>query len=448
MEDIYTFGKKRYEPAVPLEVSILNSVRNAFIVFATIIKCSVIGVWILAKSFVLMLMPTPTKSIRNQVAMVCGIAHRQKRKFEKINSLIVCRWLVERTVSVVPFVLNWPNVDATLLWSTSIWRVPQFVAKNCFCSVSRHSPIRWDKVTTLFAVEIEWIRFAVWRSQLRRSANVARENPHWFGQRGHCCKQCRTVDEHIVARRTSRRCDASDEGQFGVAILGNENWVPCIDPDLYFAFNCRRFAYSCRKWWPMVVAILCLLGRWCHSNRPLVAFAMRPRNSAFGAWWMDSTSSSNTINWNWMWRLCFRASLTLERNTSRNSSHAMGKGASSLRSICIFDFENFDFGQAECVNRIDIPHGAGSGHRHRERHSQEQKTRCAAMLCLGTHQFSAVSIPNIHAINARPVHHSPVDHIPSAQPTSRWISTTDSRQFQTETHRWIQQTNEVVIEVK
>lgn len=70
MEDIYTFGKKRYEPAVPLEASIISIVQNAVIVLATIVKCSVIGVWILVKSFVLMFIPRPSKNIQNQVAMV------------------------------------------------------------------------------------------------------------------------------------------------------------------------------------------------------------------------------------------------------------------------------------------------------------------------------------------------------------------------------------------
>lgn len=70
MEDIYTFGKKRYEPAIPIEKSIITTVRNAAIVLATIIKCSMLGVWILFKSFALMFIPTASKNIQNQVALV------------------------------------------------------------------------------------------------------------------------------------------------------------------------------------------------------------------------------------------------------------------------------------------------------------------------------------------------------------------------------------------
>lgn len=70
MEDIYTFGKKRYEPAVPLEKSIYKTVRNATIILATIIKCSILSVWILFKSIALMFIPTAPKNIQNQVAVV------------------------------------------------------------------------------------------------------------------------------------------------------------------------------------------------------------------------------------------------------------------------------------------------------------------------------------------------------------------------------------------
>lgn len=70
MEDIYTFGQKRYEPAVPLELSIITTVQDTFLVLATIIKCSVIGVWILVKSFAFIFIPMPSKNIQNQVAMV------------------------------------------------------------------------------------------------------------------------------------------------------------------------------------------------------------------------------------------------------------------------------------------------------------------------------------------------------------------------------------------
>lgn len=122
----------------------------------------------------------------------------------------------------------------------------------------------------------------------------------------------------------------------------------------------------------------------------------------------------------------------------------MGNCASS-RSMRIFDCDNFDFEQIECTNRTDIPHGAGSGHRHRERHSQEQKTRYAAVLCRVTSQFTTVSPFNIHATSPPLTTRS---HSIRTQPTSRWISTVDSRQFQTETHRWIQPTIEDVIEVK
>lgn len=62
---------RRFEPARPLEITILLTIQNAIRRLATIIKCSAIGVWILVKSFALIFIPTASKSIQNQVALVC-----------------------------------------------------------------------------------------------------------------------------------------------------------------------------------------------------------------------------------------------------------------------------------------------------------------------------------------------------------------------------------------
>lgn len=82
MEDIYTFGKKRYEPAKPLEVSFTSTVQDVATVLAAIVKCSVIGLWILVKSLVFTFLPTPAKDIQNQVAMVRDVRRPRMR----------CRW--------------------------------------------------------------------------------------------------------------------------------------------------------------------------------------------------------------------------------------------------------------------------------------------------------------------------------------------------------------------
>lgn len=315
MEDIYTFGEKRYEPAVPLEISIVNKVRNAFIVLATIIKCSVVGVWILAKSFVLMLIPTPSKSIRNQVAMVRGV---NKDSFEKLKSSLVSFAGDRRS--------EW-------YWPCHLYWIGQMRMQHCCgrrrsrgChnlsrknAVARCQGLRLSgevKSQRSFQMEIRSIRF---------QCDVANYD------------EVRTLREKIRIDLGSVDIVVNNAGLLtNISLLegGPEDvmrvlkvnlvsqfWVmhlhPAIGSHSYFASFplCRRYAYSCRKWWPMVVAILCRLHRCWHSNRPLVAFAIRPRNSVFGDWWTDSTSSSDTINWIWMWRLCFRASLTHGRST-------------------------------------------------------------------------------------------------------------------------------------
>lgn len=70
MDDIYTFGMKHYVPAAPVERSIIRTLKNILFVLATSVKCTVFGVFLLIKSFVLLFVPLPTKNIQNQVALV------------------------------------------------------------------------------------------------------------------------------------------------------------------------------------------------------------------------------------------------------------------------------------------------------------------------------------------------------------------------------------------
>lgn len=70
MDDLYSFGKRKYIPADPINRSILRFVKNVLFVFLTTVKCTVFGVFILIKSLIFMVIPELDKDIQNQVALV------------------------------------------------------------------------------------------------------------------------------------------------------------------------------------------------------------------------------------------------------------------------------------------------------------------------------------------------------------------------------------------
>lgn len=73
MDDIYTFGMKQYVSAGPVERSLLRTIKNILLILATSVKCTIFGVFILMKSFIYMFVPTSSKDIQNQVALVCSV---------------------------------------------------------------------------------------------------------------------------------------------------------------------------------------------------------------------------------------------------------------------------------------------------------------------------------------------------------------------------------------
>lgn len=70
MEDLYSFGKTKYIPADPLQRSVFSFVKNVVIVLFATVKCTVLGIFIIAKSLLLLFVPSFPKDIQNQVALV------------------------------------------------------------------------------------------------------------------------------------------------------------------------------------------------------------------------------------------------------------------------------------------------------------------------------------------------------------------------------------------
>lgn len=70
MDDLYSFGKKTYIPADPIQRSALKFVKNVLLVLYASVKCTVLGVFITIKSLLLFVIPHFDKDIQNQVALV------------------------------------------------------------------------------------------------------------------------------------------------------------------------------------------------------------------------------------------------------------------------------------------------------------------------------------------------------------------------------------------
>lgn len=70
MDDLYSFGKKKYVPADPLQRSPIKFVKNVLLVLYATVKCTVLGVFIIIKSILLFIIPRFDKDIQNQVALV------------------------------------------------------------------------------------------------------------------------------------------------------------------------------------------------------------------------------------------------------------------------------------------------------------------------------------------------------------------------------------------
>lgn len=60
------------EPKLTLERKLLLRVQRFAEVVLSVAKCALLGVWIVAKSVLLTLLPTSSKDIQNQVALVTG----------------------------------------------------------------------------------------------------------------------------------------------------------------------------------------------------------------------------------------------------------------------------------------------------------------------------------------------------------------------------------------
>lgn len=73
MDDLYSFGKKAYVPADPIQRSAIKLVKNVLIVLYATVKCTVLGVFVLIKSLLLIIVPRFDKDIQNQVALVRNV---------------------------------------------------------------------------------------------------------------------------------------------------------------------------------------------------------------------------------------------------------------------------------------------------------------------------------------------------------------------------------------
>lgn len=70
MDDLYSFGNIRYIPADPIKRSIFRTVKNVLHVLFAVVKCTVLGIFIIIKAIVLLVIPSSSKDIQNQVALV------------------------------------------------------------------------------------------------------------------------------------------------------------------------------------------------------------------------------------------------------------------------------------------------------------------------------------------------------------------------------------------
>lgn len=70
MEDIYTFSRRKYEAAQFPEPSLLKTTENLAKTVLAILRLTILGSFILIKSLVFLFLPTPCKSIQDQVALV------------------------------------------------------------------------------------------------------------------------------------------------------------------------------------------------------------------------------------------------------------------------------------------------------------------------------------------------------------------------------------------
>lgn len=70
MDDLYSFGKKKYIPADPIQRSATRTVKNVLFVLYLSVKCTVLGIFVIIKSIIFLVIPRFSKNIQNQVALV------------------------------------------------------------------------------------------------------------------------------------------------------------------------------------------------------------------------------------------------------------------------------------------------------------------------------------------------------------------------------------------
>lgn len=70
MDDLYSFGRSKYNPADPIQRSIFRYLKNVSLVLYTFVKCTFFGIFIILKSLLFVFIPRSWKDIQNQVALV------------------------------------------------------------------------------------------------------------------------------------------------------------------------------------------------------------------------------------------------------------------------------------------------------------------------------------------------------------------------------------------
>lgn len=70
MDDLYSFGRSKYNPADPIQRSIFQYLKNVSLVLYAFVKCTFFGIFIILKSLLFVFIPRFPKDIQNQVALV------------------------------------------------------------------------------------------------------------------------------------------------------------------------------------------------------------------------------------------------------------------------------------------------------------------------------------------------------------------------------------------
>lgn len=69
-DELHTFGKEKYVAAVKIQRSYSLTIKNILILVTTVVKCTILGIFITIKSLLRINSPGSKKDIRNQVALV------------------------------------------------------------------------------------------------------------------------------------------------------------------------------------------------------------------------------------------------------------------------------------------------------------------------------------------------------------------------------------------